>query len=81
MAVINLDLIDSFSMVKNTPQPVGNTLTIFASTQSACAQMHFCCTNNRFHLYVYESIRVRNLLGGFSQKRGVYELIGQVPDF
>ena len=31
---------------------VGNALTIIASTQSACAQMHFRCTKNRIIICV-----------------------------
>ena len=46
---------------------IGNALIIFASTQSACVQTRFRCTN----IYVYKWITVSKLPS--SRKRGVYE--------
>ena len=54
---------------------VGNTLTIFASTQSACAQTCFRCTKNNFIFTCANKLEYVNY-PFFSWKRGVYELIG-----
>ena len=53
---------------------VGNALIIFASTQSACAQMYCHCMNNR-KIISFLCVRI-NWSTILSQKRRVYELIG-----